>query len=52
MRIRRPILIPTILALGASGSILTASVMPAATAFVQTTQVEASTTTPFIYFHT
>jgi hypothetical protein len=48
MRIRRTVIIPFILALGAAGSILTGSAAPVAAAHAPAAHVLAS---PRVYFH-
>ncbi len=53
MRIRRAIIIPAILALGAAGSVLSASGMSVAAGHAPSAHVQAagSSATPDIYYH-
>jgi hypothetical protein len=54
MRIRRPIIIPAILALGVAGSILSSSAMASAAVHTQTVHAHAGHATggPYILYHT
>jgi hypothetical protein len=53
MRIRRAIIIPAILALGAAGSILAGSAVPVAAAQAPSAYVlsTASSASPYIWYH-
>jgi hypothetical protein len=54
MRIGRAIIIPAIIALGAAGSILSASAMPAAAGHAPSVHIQASGTSPVpkVFYHT